>query len=138
MINDIGLKDLDPHFLRQLFGILINLDIEAKHDCELLCLLEHDSCAHDILLVDGPNELEQGLEGTKGRGLDAHAAAGAVDGGHEVGEVGHDFVLEVVLIVVGAHDEETGPGDSLFEVLRSDLDAEGSFDRFVMNVGGLK
>ena len=146
VVDDVGSEDLDALLVGILLRFLVDLDVEAEHDRIIGRLLQHDTALHDVALVDGTDtdvgdgdlalleEVEQGLERTKGRGLDGDTAAGLLDTAEERGKIGLDLVLEIVLVVVGTDDKETGTGNGTLETGGGNLDTQSGLDLLVVDV----
>ncbi|KAI3491688.1 hypothetical protein L1887_44000 [Cichorium endivia] len=118
VVDDLGGEDLDSELLGKLLGFLVDGHIECKDDSKLLGLFKHGRASHHVLLEHGPDvdavdgnladaqELEQRLKRSERRRLHADTATGRVDGVHERAEIAHHLVLEVLLVVIGADDEQ--------------------------------
>lgn len=79
-------------------------------------------------------ELEKRFQRSQRRRLHADSSTRLVDRVHEVGQVGHDVLAQLILVVVLADHEQSRSGDSLLQVRRDNLDTERSLDFLVVDV----
>ena len=141
-----------PHsqLVRQLLSLLIHRHIEAKHTSQLLRLLQHRRSLNHIPLVNrsdvdrrnrnlaGLEEIQESLERSKRRSLNGHSSSGLVDPTEQVLKIRHDFLSEILLVVLGSNDEQSRSSDGLLEIGSGDLDSESGLDFLVVDVGGLR
>jgi hypothetical protein len=79
-------------------------------------------------------EIEQGLQGAEGAGLDRDTASGLVDEAQQRGKVGHDFLSHIIFVIVGTADEKSGTSNSFVQIRSRDLDTESGLDLLVVDV----
>ena len=143
-------EEADTHIFGQLLSFLVDGNIETKDTSQFLRFLQHRSSTHDILLMHGTDvdtrdgdladleEIEKGFKRTKGTGLNTNTPTRLVNGVEQSREVGHDFVLEVIFIIVGANDQKSRTSNSLLEIGSNDLDTKSSLNFLVVDIGRLE
>ncbi|ROW05672.1 hypothetical protein VMCG_05275 [Cytospora schulzeri] len=146
VVDDVGGEDLDAVLLGVGRRLLLHLDVEAEHDGVVGRLLQHDAALHHVALGDGADahvghgdlavleEVQQGLEGSQGGRLDGHTTAGPLDSAEQGLEIALELVLDVVLVVVGAGDQQTRTSDGLLETRCDNLDTERGLDLLVVHL----
>ena len=70
--------------------------------------------------------------------MDADTSPGLLDSAEERGEIGLDLILQVRLIVIRAHDQQSGTSDGALKTRGTNLDTERRLDLLVVDVGGLQ
>jgi len=94
--------------------------------------------------VDGGNrnlarleEVQESLERSERGSLNRDSSSGLVDPTEQVLKIRHDFLSEILFVVLGSDDEKSRSSDGLLEIGSGDLDSESGFDLLVVDVGGL-
>lgn len=108
------LEQPDPEFIGHPLRILVNRHIKAEDTGKFLRLLKYRRTTHYILLVHRTDvnarnrnladieEIQQRFEGTKRARLHTYSPTRLVDRVKKGREIAHDFILEVVFVVIWA------------------------------------
>ncbi|EPE03432.1 hypothetical protein F503_07735 [Ophiostoma piceae UAMH 11346] len=146
VVDNVGREDLDVLVVGILRRLLVDLDVEAQHHGVVGRLLQHHTALHDVALVHRADadvghgdlavlqEVQQRLERAQRRRLHADAAARLLDTVEHGRQVALDLLLQVLLVVVLADDQQARAGNGALETRGADLDTHGGLDLLVVHV----